>query len=119
MITIKVQKRELFLKYLEWIDPILKLKDLDRKVLAALLSLHYTYRDYNNIDVLNEILFSSTVRQDLIKRLEISESQFSKSIKSLEEKGLIEDNKLHPTLTRYPKDGKFKIAINFVIDESS
>lgn len=111
MITIKTSKKELFYNWLLWLDPILELKDMDRKVLAAFISLHFTYRSYRDQDLLNEILFSEKTKKDLAKRLELSDSQLNKSIKNLEEKGLIKDNKISHNLTKYPKDGKFKIQV--------
>lgn len=111
MIVIKTSKKELFEKWLLWLDPILDLKDMDRKVLAAFLSLHYTYRNYQNHDVLYDILFSDTTKRDLAKRMGLSDSQLNKSIKSLEDKGLIINNKIVDQLTKYPKDGKFKIQV--------
>tara|TARA_R110000868_G_scaffold14414_2_gene67053 strand:+ start:46671 stop:47036 length:366 start_codon:yes stop_codon:yes gene_type:complete len=111
MIVLKTSKKELFEKWLLWLDPILNLKEMDRRVLAAFLSLHYTYRSYQNHDILYDILFSETTKKDLAKRMDLSDSQLNKSIKSLEDKGLIIDNKIAPTLTKYPKDGKFKIQV--------
>lgn len=90
---------------------------MDRKVLAALMTLHYTYKHYHNHEVLNELLFSEDTRINLAKKLELSDSQFHKSIVSLEEKGLIVDKKLNETLTKYPKDGNFKIAVQFKLKD--
>lgn len=111
MIVLKTSKKELFEKWLLWLNPILNLKDMDRKVLAAFLSLHYTYRNYENHDTLYEILFSEVTKKDLAKRINLSESQLNKSLKTLTEKGLIIDNKIAPSLTKYPRDGKFKIQV--------
>ena len=43
--VIKVKQTELFDKWLEWLHPIMPLKENDRKVLAALITLHYLHKD--------------------------------------------------------------------------
>lgn len=122
MIVIKVEKRELFLKWLEWLSPIIPLKEIDRKVLAGFLSLHYAYRHYNP-DILSDILFSDPVKKDFAKRLEISEHQLKKAVENLIEKGLIVENKasgkfnINHILTKYPSDGNFKLIVSFQINE--
>lgn len=111
MIVLKTSKKDLFEQWLLWLNPIIPLKDIDRKVLAAFISLHYTYRFYHSHEVLYELLFSEVTKKDLAKRMGLSDSQFNKSIKHLEEKGLIINNKLAEQLVNYPKDNKFKIQV--------
>lgn len=116
MITIKTSKKDLFYKWLLWLDPILDLKELDRKVLAAFISLHYAYRTYQDQTILNSLLFSEETKKDLAVRLEISESQLNKALRNLEEKGLIQDNKIASQLTTYPPDSQFRINVYFQIE---
>lgn len=126
MIQLKVQKKELFNKWLEWLSPIIKITESERKVLSSLISLHYTYRHYHNLLTLNELLFSEGTLKDLAQRLKIKELRFNKIIKTLREKDLIKEDQgeikysyLNPSLTNYPKDNKFKIQVEISLFEST
>lgn len=112
--TIKTTKRDLFYNYLTWLYPVIPIKEIDRKVLSSLMFLHYSYKEYDP-STLNQLLFSEETKKDIAKRLNLSDSKFNKALKHLEENGLIQDNKINPLLTKYPKDNKFKININFKI----
>lgn len=89
---------------------------MDRKVLAAFLTLHYAYRHYKE-DTLNSLLFSEDTQKELQKTLGLSESQFNKSLEHLKEKELIKDNKINPIFTKYPRDANFKLQINFILED--
>lgn len=115
--VIQVKQNELFEKWLEWLNPILPLKDIDRKVLAALITLHYAHKNrYSDDNVLQELLMSEDTKEILAKKLELSVNQVNKSYLNFKEKGIItEDNKLQKSLTKYPINNKFRILIDFEI----
>jgi DNA-binding MarR family transcriptional regulator len=115
-IQIKTNQRDLFYNLLTYLNPIIPLKETDRKVLSAFLTLHYKYRAYP-LKTLNDLLFSEDIKIDMAKRLNLTYSQYSKAFKHLEDKGLIINNSLHPNLTKYPKDGNFKLNISFKVEE--
>lgn len=112
--TIKVVQKDLFYNYLTWLYPVIPLKEIDRRVLGAFMTLHHKYKDYDEKE-LNDILFSDPIKLDISARLNLSESKFNKALRNLQEKGLIQDNKINPVLTKYPKDNKFKINITFKV----
>lgn len=117
---VKVQKKDLFKTYLEWLSPVIKITTKEREVLAALISLHYTYRHYQDTNILNELLFSESTLKELCTRLKQNPDKFDLCIKSLEAKDLIQSDglnkKINPLLTQYPKDNKFKIHVEFSTD---
>lgn len=114
MIKIETQYKDLFFKYLTWLYPVLTINEGERKVLAAFLTLHYHYtKQQYNPDTLNELLFSEETKEGIRKKIDYSKIRFTKVYNKLLELKLIENNKLHNLLTRYPKDGNFKINIEF------
>ena len=50
------------------------------------------------------------------KKVKINTKMFNKLLGSLKEKGLILEKGLNPSLTRYPKDGKFKLFVGFEVE---
>lgn len=114
---IKVKKDQLFEKWLEWLNPILPLKDIDRKVLAALITLHYNNKHrYADENVLQELLMSEDTKEILAKKLELSINQVNKSYAHFKEMGIItENNRLQNSLIKYPLNNKFRILLDFEI----
>lgn len=117
--VIKVKQGELFEKWLEWLNPLLPLKEIDRKVLGALITLHYTHRNrYSSDDVLQELLMSEDTKELIAKKLELSINQVNKSYAHFKEMGIItEDNKLQKSLIKYPSNNRFRILIDFEITD--
>jgi 5,10-methenyltetrahydromethanopterin hydrogenase len=85
-------------------------------ILAALMTLHYSHRHYQP-DVLNKLLLSTQTLEMIRKKIKINTKLFNKLYKSLEEKNLIGIYGLHPTLIKYPKNGKFKLYITFEVEK--
>lgn len=115
MITIKCTRNKLFTEYLKWIDPLLNLSKGERDILASMLTLHYSHKSYPP-DILDELLFSKETQQQIRKKLKINQKLYDKLFNSLKEKGIIEENRIKSTFTKYPKDGNFKLYINFEIE---
>lgn len=114
--VIQVKKEELFEKWLEWLNPIIPLKDVDRKVLASLITLHYTHKDRYSEDTLQELLMSEETKEIVAKRLEMSVNKVTRAYNHFKENGIItEDNRLQASLTKYPPGNKFKIILDFEI----
>lgn len=114
--VIRVNKSELFEKWLEWLNPLIPLKNLDRKVLAALITLHYLYKERYSDETLQELLLSEDTKEIISKRLNISINQINKAYNNFKESGIITDkNTLNKALTNYPKNNRFRILIDFEI----
>ena len=116
--VVKVKKNELFEKWLEWLNPILPLKENDRKVLAALITLHYLHKDRYSPEVLMELVMSEDTKNILSKKLSMSINQVNKSYNKFKDSGIItNDNKLQSSLINYPMNNKFRILIDFEITD--
>lgn len=115
MIQIKCTKSKLFLNYLNWINPVLKLSKGEIDILSNYLTLHYAHKYYDP-KVLNEMLFSDETKEIVRKKLKINTRLFNKLFNSLVEKELFKDNKINPALTKYPSDGNFKLFISFKVE---
>lgn len=114
MIKVETKFKDLFETWLLWIFPILKIEDSERKLLAAFLTLHYIYTKRQYVpETLNELLFSDETREGIRVKIGYSKIKFTKAYNKLIELELIKDGKLHQLLTRYPKDGNFKINVEF------
>lgn len=116
MFAIKVPQNKLFNTYLMWLNPVLGLSKGEMDILSALLTIHYNHRKHPP-EVLNPLLLSENTFEEIRKRIKINTKLFNKLLKSLKDKGLIEDNRLNPKLTNYPEDGKFKLFVTFEIDK--
>lgn len=120
-------KKDFWYLYLWFLDPILKLSDVERKVLSGYLTLHFYHRHrYSDLNALNEILFSKVTNDHIMKVKKIKEDKFTKAFYSLVLKGAIQEYtadqeqnikfmRIHPTLTKYPKNNKFELDIRFNI----
>lgn len=123
---VQTSRKELFNTWLLWLDPILNLSKLQRKLLSALITLHYYHRHrYADVNALNETLFSQDNLKGIQEKLKFTDKSFKKTFKDLCTKGLIEENtneekittyNLSTYLTQYPRDSKFKIQVEFKIE---
>ena len=114
---LKVNKKDLFEKWLEWLNPILPLKVADRRVLAAYITLHFLHKDQYSPKALNELLFSEATKKIVAKRLKMTVPQIEKSLSYFKDKGLIVDGAFRSSLTNYPRNNKFRILIDFEITD--
>ena len=112
MITIKTPRNKFFVTYLNWLNPILHLSKGEIDILAALLTLHYNHRHYPE-DVLEDLLLSKETLEAIRKKMKINAKLFGKLVQGLKDKGLIEVGGLNSKLTKYPKDGRFKLFVAF------
>lgn len=101
-------------------QPLIKLTDRERILLAALLTLHnhYTNQKYNPV-TLNELLFSEATQASIAKKLNFTAAQYQNAFIGLVSKHLITENTLNSSLTTYPKDNKFSLKIDFQITDES
>ena len=120
-IIIPVKKPELFYQYLTYINPLLNLKDRERQVLGALISLKYTYKDRYLPKQLDEFIFSESTYNQLAKRYDSTPKAIEKNIEALKEKHcILKDPKsdrviIHPNRLKFYQEDKFKLTLTFVI----
>lgn len=115
MLQVKVNRGNLFKQYLLWLDPILELTKVEREILGALLALHYNHKDYD-VKILNELLFSEETLGAIRKKLKMTEKVFTEAFSRLKEREYILDGVISPQFINYPKDGKFRVQVEFVVD---
>lgn len=112
-IRIPTEPKDLFKHWLLFLNPVLRLREhTELPLLAAFLTLHYTYRHYNE-ETLYGLLFSPEIKRGIREKLGVSVKSFNKSYKGLINKDMIKDGKLHPNLIKYPRNGEFKLTISF------
>ncbi len=128
---IKTTRKELMYDWLNFLDPIFKLKEVERKVLAGYLTLHYYHRHrYSDPSILDEQLFSEVTNKSLQEKYKLPEEKFTQIFEKLKNKGFLQTYqvqqgegvtkelfKLNPAITRYPKNEKFEINITFKVQE--
>jgi len=123
---INTTRGTLFDKWTEWMNPIFNLKEQERTLLAAYLTLHYGNRHrFSSLVFLDDLLFSKEhTSNQLMKKYKWSEEKFNKYFGTLKEKGFIQDyqdedkdshQRLNPAITDYPKNEKFSINVDFKI----
>jgi hypothetical protein len=116
MLVIKTPRNKLFFNYLTWLNPILQLSKGEQDILASLMTLHYFHRHYP-ADKLGQLLTSPETLEAIRKKIKINSKLFNKLFNSLKEKKLVGSTGLNPSLTKYPRDGKFKLFITFEIEK--
>lgn len=112
---IKVPKNDLFYTWLSWLSPIIPLTEIERKVLAAYITLHYLHKDRYSKEVLNELLMSEDTKKIVAKKLKINHSILNKVLKKFEDSKVMSKEGLNPSLTNYPRNNKFKIDVEFEV----
>lgn len=111
MLSIKVPPNKLYVTYLKWINPILNLSKGEMDILANMLQLQAAHRYYNK-EVLTQLLTSQETKDAIRTRLKINTRLFNKLYKSLETKQLISSNGIHPSVSKYPVNGRLKLFIS-------
>lgn len=124
--VINTTRKTLFLDYLTWLDPVFHLKEDEKTLLAAYLTLHYWNRHrFSSLVLLDDLLFSQIhTTNQLLKKYNWTQEEFNELFGTLKQKGFIEEYqdeekdqhfKLNPVLTRYPQNEKFNINIDLKI----
>lgn len=87
-INLEVKRDELFLVWLDYLNPILKLTNLERRILAMFLYL-VCLNSTASRDKVSSKVFSPTVRKAIRTKLGIGEPSFNNHFSRLRKKGLI------------------------------
>ena len=115
---IRVSKKDFFYKWLEWLHPILPLTELNRRVLAALITLHFLHKDRYSEDTIQELLMSEDTKTIISKKLGLPKDLIDKAYNDFKNLGIITpNNQLQRSLTNYPANNKFKISVDFELTD--
>jgi hypothetical protein len=111
-IPISIDKKQYFKVILTVVQPVLKVKPNEARVLAILMAL-----DYSNPKLPNDALLSSKVRKIVRNSIKMSKGSFNNVIYTLRKKNIIVGNNLSQNLkSLYPigesTEIKYKITIN-------
>ena len=94
VINIEVtNKRDYFDKFLLFINPIIKVNQIDRNILSFFLVLINKYKDYPS-DIIYKNIFSDNVKNIICSSLNITVKKYDSSIKRMENKGIIKNGKI-------------------------
>lgn len=112
-----ISKENFYNTYFSLLNPIFNLTKLEIDILSEFLKL---YKELNGVKDADKMIFSSTSRQLICERLDISKYNLNNYIKSLKKKNMIVDlgdgkYMFNPYLNIDPQDGfeiTFKIKIN-------
>ena len=116
--------RDFFFKYLELVNPFLKLRQKERKVLAYFMYfntvLSKKYVDKEDPAKWRE-LFSPEIKSQICENLQLSPSNLANNITVLRKKKYIiggkeAKNMLHPILRMYPTQETHKLTFEFHIN---
>ncbi len=118
-IKIPVQsKKDFYEKYLLFLNPLLSLKQDERKVLASYISYYDLYynKDYNP-STFHSILFSDTINNSIKNKLSLTDKRYKSIMKVLKNKTLIQENKINSKVL-YPVFKKdYNLEIQFINDK--
>tara|TARA_R110000868_G_C10495446_1_gene730610 strand:+ start:29 stop:409 length:381 start_codon:yes stop_codon:yes gene_type:complete len=124
--VISTTRKDLFHDWLLWLDPVFKLSVAERKLLAGYLTIHYYHRHrFSNLITLDDLLFSQSTTDVLLKRNKLTQKKFDEIFAKLKAKGFITDyqdedkdphQKLNPAITKYPVNERFSINVDLKIN---
>lgn len=112
---IEVSKSTLFLNYLLWLDPVLRLTKIERGILASVLTMHYNHIKDISDPGLSEMILSEESLVVIRKKLRLGKNAFTEGFVKLKQKGYLTDDGIALMFTNYPPNGQFKLNIEFEV----
>lgn len=113
--TLNVDERQFFKVWLTLMQPFLKLRDQEIKVLAALLYYrHNIQEEVKNKAIIDELLFNTKTRRRIKDELELESYSFNNILSSLRKRKLILNNSLNSKIIPNIETGfdNFKLVYN-------
>jgi hypothetical protein len=109
--------RTFYRRYLELLQPMLRLRKREADVLAELLYHNYLKRDITNEDDRAELVFHISTRRKIQEYLKISNPVIQQALGGLRKKELIKGIKFRNFVVVEPEDGVFSLTFKFVVQE--
>ena len=110
-IPIPTSKNTFFRQYLEYLNPVLRLRGKELDVLSELL--------YHNDDLKSipteyrwKVIFEHDIKMKIVSKLKISEATLNNNFSALRKRKILVDNRIINTLLIYPDDST-KIIFDF------
>jgi DNA-binding MarR family transcriptional regulator len=113
--TLKVDERQFFKVWLTLLQPFLKLRDQELKVLAVLLYYRHTIQtQVKSKTIVDELLFNTKTRKKIKEELNIESYSFNNILSALRKRGLITNNSLNSKIIPNVEDNfdNFKLVYN-------
>lgn len=111
IIPVKTTIDKFFREYLEIINPLVKLTNREKDVLAELLLLNYKYKHLES-DIRSKIIFDYDSRMLVASKLNMSEASLNNNISYLRKRGIISNWEISPIFVVYP-DENYNVVFNF------
>ena len=94
--SLKTDEAKFFRLWLMMLQPFLNLRNQEVSVLAKLLYYRHTIsKEVKNKKIVDQLLFDTTTRKEIIKELNIKEYSFNNILSSLRKKKLIVNNSIN------------------------
>ncbi len=120
--SLKATERQFFKLWLMILQPFLKLRQQELKVLAELLyHRHSISKQVKNKAIINDLLFNSKTRKKIKQDLDIKTYSFNNILSSLRKKGVIsENNELNKKIIPKVEESfsNFKLIYNIEIEDT-
>lgn len=116
--TLKVDEKQFFKAWLTLLQPFLKLRDQELKVLAMLLYFRHNIQEQvKNKAIIDELLFNTKTRKQIKRELDIESYSFNNILSSLRKKKLIVNNSLNGKIIPNIDSGftNFKLVFNLEV----
>ena len=107
IIPLKANISQSFTAYLQVLNPVLKLKDKEIKVLSSFISIWFKNKSNKEID---KLLFSTPIRKMVRKSIGMSEASFNNHITMLRKKQMVIGKKLNPSILKGINDDGIEIT---------
>lgn len=108
--------RTFYRRYLELLQPMLRLRKREADVLAELLYHNYMKREITNEDDRAELVFHISTRKKIGEYLKISNPVIQQALGGLRKKKLIKGIKFRNFVVVEPEDGVFSLTFKFVVE---
>lgn len=116
--SLKATEVSFFDTWLTLMQPFLRLRKQELKVLSRLLYYRYIIqKEFKNEDVLYDLLFNTRTRKKIQEDLQMEDYTFNNLLSALRKKKMIIDNKINHKIIPQTQDdfGNFKLVFNIDI----
>lgn len=117
--NIRTDVNDLFAHWVALTQPMHQLRDAESKILLAFLRKRFELsRDILREDILDQILFSTEVRREIMDSLGHKMGTFQNYLSAMRAKGVISESGINPKLIPNIEHGagNFKLIFNFIIN---
>lgn len=120
VIYLKCTEDSFYRMWMEFLTPFHKLTAREKDVAARILLQYFKFKgSVSDPDVLKELLWSRSSRNDMLVSLKMSQPHFQMVVKKLEMAGILKDNEFNPRYIPHKIPGDSRFMLQIVYDWSS